>query len=137
MVFIIFVCVVYCIYATVDSVFMLLNDYVDDYYAWVILIFFIPLYGATLMFSAYVMSDSREKRQSASWALLAILCVIIWYLIWAIVYFEKLYSEPVYYKGYGTKDDKSNYEEQPKRVMIFYTVLIAALWIAIFLYFFL
>ena len=63
MIFVMLIGLIYCIYVTVDAVFMLLNDYVDDYYVWVILIFFIPLYGAQLLIFTYLLSDSKKERK--------------------------------------------------------------------------
>ena len=63
MIFIILIGIIYCVYVVVDAIFMLLNDYVDDYYAWVILIFLIPLFGAELIMITYLMSDKKKERE--------------------------------------------------------------------------
>ena len=136
MVFVMLIGLVYCIYVTVDAVFLLLNDYVDDYYVWVILIFFIPLYGAQVFLFTNLLSDSKVARTNASWGVLAILCVMIWYLLWGLIYFTKLYPEEEYYRGHGDKSP-DNYEPEPKRVFLFHYILLGLIWICFFIYFFL
>ena len=93
MVFIILVAIIYAVYICVDAIMMLLNEYVDDYYSWVILVFLIPLFGAILMLITYAFNDSRKIREQAMWATLVICLVAVWYLIWALIYFCKLYPE--------------------------------------------
>ena len=94
---IVILCIFYVIYVTVDAILMYNNEYIDDSYVMVIVIFFLPLYFALILIMALSFNDSKGRRMFAAYGILAIVIIIIIYVIWALVYFLKLYHEEEIY----------------------------------------
>ena len=114
--------------------FLLLNDYWDWYYPFIVLAIYIPLIFACAFFISWNIRDSTSTRTKLNWACMLIIGVFVAKTFWTFYYIYYYYKYDVVYLGYNDPQEHT-YVHFTKKYYVFMECLYALIIIALFAYF--